>query len=87
VVYVVELSFTDDPARLAARPAHRQRVESLHGDGVVKMAGPFPDDSGALLVFDVADDAAVQELIDADPYFRAPGVRVVRTQQWAPFIG
>jgi uncharacterized protein len=85
-VYVVELSFTDHPARLEARPAHRQRLESLHGDGVVRMAGPFADDSGALLVFVVADESALQELIDADPYFRAPGVHVVRTRRWVPFI-
>jgi uncharacterized protein YciI len=85
-MYVVELAFDDDPARLAARPAHRKRLERLHDDGVVLMAGPFSDDSGALLVFDVADDSALQELLDADPYFRAPGVTVVRARQWAPFL-
>jgi uncharacterized protein YciI len=83
---VVELSFTDAPHRLAARPAHRERLQSLHSDGVVKMAGPYPDDSGAMLVFDVADQAALDELLAADPYYTTDGVTVVRTQAWAPFI-
>jgi uncharacterized protein YciI len=85
-MYVVELSFTDAPRRLAARPAHRERLQGLHSDGVVKMAGPYPDDSGAMLVFDVADAAALDELLAADPYYRTEGVTVVRTQAWAPFI-
>jgi uncharacterized protein len=85
-MFMVELSFTDAPQRLAARPAHRERLQSLHSDGVVRMAGPFPDDSGAMLVFDVADQSALDDLLAADPYYTTEGVRVVRTQAWAPII-
>jgi uncharacterized protein len=85
-MYVVELSFTDAPQRLAARPAHRERLQSLHADGVVKMAGPYPDGSGALLVFDVADQAALDETLAADPYYTTEGVTIVRTRAWAPII-
>ena len=85
-MYVVELAFNDDPERLAARPAHRDRLQRLHDEGVVPMAGPFTDGSGALVVFDAADEAALQELIDADPYYRSPGVTVIRQQRWDPFI-
>ncbi|GAA3826478.1 hypothetical protein GCM10022226_54000 [Sphaerisporangium flaviroseum] len=83
-MYVVELEFTSDPRRLAARPAHRERLLAWHREGVLVMAGPWADDSGALLVFDVADEAALRRLIDADPYFRAPGVSVRRTSPWSP---
>jgi uncharacterized protein YciI len=85
-MYLVELAFTDDPARLAARPAHREALLRLHRAGVVRMAGPFHDDSGAILVFDVADEATLETLIEADPYFRTAGVTVVRTREWDPFI-
>jgi uncharacterized protein YciI len=36
---VLELAFDDNPARLAARPAHRQRLTALHEDGTLVMAG------------------------------------------------
>jgi uncharacterized protein YciI len=86
-MFVVELAFDDSSDRLAARPAHRQRLQALHDDGVVVMAGPFADESGALLVFDVSDAEELTRLIDADPYFRTAGVTVVRRQEWSPFLG
>lgn len=69
-MWIVELAFTGAPERLAARPAHRDRLAALHRAGTVRMAGPFADDSGAVIVFDVDDRAAVDVLIADDPYFR-----------------
>lgn len=40
--------------RLAARPAHRQVLGRWHADGLVVTAGPYTDESGALVLFDVA---------------------------------
>jgi uncharacterized protein len=85
-MYVLELSFGDAPERLAARPAHRERLQNLADAGIVRMAGPFTDGSGALLIFDVSDETELQKLVDADPYFSTPGVTITRTQQWDPFI-
>ncbi len=50
------------------------------------MAGPFADDSGALLVFEVAGGVALGELLHTDPYFRTPGVKVVGQREWVPFV-
>jgi uncharacterized protein len=85
-MFVVELEFDGTPDRLAARPAHRQRLQALREAGRLVMAGPFADDSGALLVFDVADSAELAGLLDEDPYYRTPGVKIVRQQEWAPII-
>ena len=85
-MYLVELAFGSDPERLAARPAHRETLLRLHHAGIVRMAGPFHDDSGALLIIDVADETSLEGLIEADPYFRTPGVRIVRKERWDPFI-
>lgn len=85
-MFVVELTFTDDPARLAARPAHRERLRQLHADGVLVMSGPFSDDSGALLIFDVDDPAAMDRILADDPYYSTPGVTVSRRQPWSPII-
>jgi uncharacterized protein YciI len=82
----VELAFTDDPRRLDARAAHRQRLAGLHQRGVLAAAGPWEDDSGALLIFRL-DERAVRTEIDADPYYTAPGVSIVSIRTWTPVVG
>jgi uncharacterized protein YciI len=86
MLFVVEFAFDDDPRRLEARPAHRQQVSALHQAGTVLMAGPFADGSGALLVFEVADGEALDAVLAADPYYRAPGVTVVGRREFTPIV-
>jgi uncharacterized protein YciI len=85
-MWIVELTFTAGPERLGARPAHRQLLMQLHDQGIVRLAGPLADDSGALIVFDAADRDVVDRLIAADPYFGTPGVTVEKIRQWEPFL-
>lgn len=84
-MFVLELSFApDDAERLAARPAHRERLAALKADGVVILAGPFADDSGALVVLDVPDRAAAEAVVAEDPYYSLGGVQVTNLRQWRP---
>lgn len=83
-MYIVELSFDGSPERLELRPAHREKLAALHAKGTCPMAGPFPDQSGAALIFDVDTEAEVDAILDDDPYYRAKGVTVVRKQPWSP---
>ncbi|GIM97651.1 YciI family protein [Paractinoplanes toevensis] len=85
-MWTVELTFTSEPERLAARAAHRHRLAALHRDGTIRMAGPFADDSGAMIIVDAPDRETVDALIAADPYFTTPGVTVARIRQWQPFL-
>src|SRR5262245_22440945 len=85
-MYLVELAFDGSPERLALRPAHRERLQQLRDTGQLVMAGPFADESGAVLVFDVASESEVASLMGEDPYYRAAGVTVFRTQSWSPVI-
>lgn len=82
-MYVLELAFDDSPQRLAARPAHRERLAELHANGILVLAGPWHGDTGAMLIFN-ADRTAVDEVISADPYYRTPGVRVTALREWDP---
>ncbi|GAA3212674.1 YciI family protein [Dactylosporangium siamense] len=84
-MFLLELAFDGSPDRLALRPAHRERLQALHAAGKVVLAGPYSDESGALLVFDVSA-AEFAEIIDADPYYRAPGVSIARRQEWDPIF-
>jgi uncharacterized protein len=85
-MYVVELAFGPEQERLAARPAHRERLGELHKAGSLVMAGPWEDDTGALLVFDT-DKAGMDEIVAADPYYRTPGVSVRSVRKWSPIVG
>lgn len=85
MVFVLELGFTDDPARLAARPAHRELLITLHASGELLAAGPWDDDSGAMLVFR-ADRARMERIIADDPYYSTPGVTVTSLREWRPIV-
>ena len=83
----IELALSPTPERLAARPAHRALLADLHARGVVHAAGPFADDSGALILVD-GDLAVAEEVLAGDPYYRSTeGVRVVSIREWTPVVG
>lgn len=68
-------------ARLAARPAHIERLQQLKDQARLIIAGPHPaidsDDpgpagfSGSLIVAEFASQAEAQQWADADPYVDA----------------
>ncbi|MBT8228155.1 MAG: hypothetical protein HKP61_18775 [Dactylosporangium sp.] len=85
-MWIVALSFAEEPELPAARADHRQRLSALHRQGIVRMAGPFADGTGALIVLDVPNRGALDAVIAADPYFTAPGVTVADVRQWQPYL-
>ncbi|MDP2762302.1 MAG: YciI family protein [Sideroxyarcus sp.] len=64
--------------RLAARPAHLARLQSLQDEGRLLLAGPFPavdaldpgaaGFTGSLIVAEFASWQAAREWAEADPY-------------------
>ena len=68
-------------ARLAARPAHLQRLRALLDEGRLLIAGPNPaidaEDpgpagfTGSVIIAEFADLAAARAWADADPYIEA----------------
>ena len=85
-MYVVELTYDDNPARLAARPAHRELLADLHKRGIVRAAGPWEDGTGALLIFDVETEEEVDGFLAEDPYYRSPGLTVRSKRRWSPLV-
>lgn len=84
-VMALELKFTRDARRLAARSAYRERVRAMMHEGVVVFAGRWVDESGALLVFDATRDQ-VDAIIIGDPYYATPGVTIKSLKQVKPVI-
>jgi uncharacterized protein len=82
---IVELAFTASSERLAARPAHRAVLARLHHEGSVVAAGPWTDDTGAMLIFDVPREE-LGRILDADPYYHVAGVEIARILEWTPIV-
>lgn len=86
--FAVELVFgSDHEKRLAVRPAHREYIASLAEKGVVLAAGPYADDTGALIVYEAADEAALNEIISADPYTPANVITKWEIRVWNALLG
>jgi len=54
--------------RPAVRPAHLAHLEPLARAGRVKLAGPFLDRTGSLIVLEATSLAEVWDLVGRDPY-------------------
>jgi uncharacterized protein YciI len=83
-MYAVQLAFSDDPARLEGRPAHREKLVEHLAAGRLLAAGPYTDESGALLVFLVDDRRGIDQILADDPYYSGPGVTVAGVEEWNP---
>ena len=66
--FVLLFRYSDPDLRARVRPRHLEYVGALHEAGQVVSAGPFDDGSGALIVYEAADEAEARALMDADPY-------------------
>ncbi|MEU0877674.1 YciI family protein [Lentzea sp. NPDC005914] len=86
--FAVELVFgSDREKRLAVRPAHREYIASLAEKGVVLAAGPYADDTGALIIYEAVDEAALKEIISADPYTPANVIIKWEIRVWNVVLG
>lgn len=84
--FAVQLRFTDTDRRLQVRPAHREYLTALKAAGKLVAAGPFADQTGALLVYDVADEAELRAILADDPYTPADVYEIVTLQEWQPLF-
>ncbi|WP_328995587.1 YciI family protein [Kribbella sp. NBC_01245] len=84
--FAVQLKFTDNDRRMAVRPAHREYLGELRDAGKLVAAGPFADQTGALLFYDVADEAELRDILAKDPYTPADCCEVVLLTEWQPLF-
>jgi uncharacterized protein len=61
--------------RMATRPSHVEFLNGLNAQGILKMAGPFLDDSGkpcgTLSIIETATREVAEVLAQSDPYAMA----------------
>ncbi|MFD6953776.1 hypothetical protein A6A08_05225 [Nocardiopsis sp. TSRI0078] len=90
-VFAITYTYAADSAaaRDEHRPAHREYLDGLSGQGVNLCSGPFgPEEApGALLLFRAGSKEEALALTEKDP-FRLQGlVSEVAAREWAPVLG
>ena len=81
------IEYSQDKAKIAAhRPVHRQYLATLRERGQLAAAGPFTDDSGALIIYEAGSKEDAEKLLRADP-FHASGIFLRwQLRPWNPVI-
>jgi uncharacterized protein len=69
MIYAVLYQYSPDKEKIArVRPAHRLHLTKLLTAGQLLAAGPITDDSGALIVYNAADEVELSSFITTDPF-------------------
>ncbi|RZT87325.1 hypothetical protein EV383_4243 [Pseudonocardia sediminis] len=86
--YTVVWRYTEDTELIdRERGPHGAYLKEQVANGVIRVAGPFEDGTGGILVAEVADQTQLKSVLEGDPYV-AQGV-VVNTQiyPFKPVLG
>ena len=80
--FAVVLTFGDLEAVAATRPRHREYLQRLLAEGKLVASGPWADGTGALVIYEAADEEEVRGLLDADPYAAAGVIADRQIKEW-----
>jgi uncharacterized protein len=69
------------------RPRHREFLTALADDGVVAVAGPLVDNTGGVILLEAADETALREVLDRDPYHLEGALAERTIRGFEPKIG
>jgi uncharacterized protein len=69
------------------RPSHRAYITTLLDKNQLVVAGPFTDDSGALIVYEADTVEAVEAMIKADPFFACGVFKSWVIKPWKTIFG
>jgi uncharacterized protein YciI len=69
--FVLEYRYGDLDARARVRSDHLAYLQSLLDAGIVILAGPVGDGSGAMMVLQVGSEQEARQVVNADPYTSA----------------
>ncbi len=84
--FLVEIRYVQEKLE-DVRPRHRKFLSDLAEQGVVALGGPLGDGSGGISLYQAADEAALAEIIDQDPYHLEGVVAQRSVREFKPVIG
>jgi uncharacterized protein YciI len=89
-IFAVTYRYTDDAAtRDAVRAEHRDYLRGFADQGVLLLSGPWgaAEAPGALLIFRADDKAAIQAVVEKDPFSTNGVIAETTVTEWDPVIG
>ncbi|TCJ99058.1 YciI family protein [Nocardia alba] len=88
-IFAVHYTYSDSTAadRATHRPEHRGWLNALVDAGTLLSSGPYPDGTGALLLFRAEDAPTLTELLTDDPFAKLDLIDAVRVVEWLPVMG
>lgn len=88
-IFAVHYVYTNATAeaRLENRPEHRGWLNGLVDQGTILTSGPYPDGTGALILFQAADIETVTDLLPQDPFAKLGLIEDKRVVEWLPVMG
>lgn len=86
--FTVVWKYTDDAELIdQVRAAHSAHLKEQVAKGAVRVAGPFEDGTGGILVVEAADQAELKAVLDADPYVSQGVVVDTQSYPFKPVLG
>jgi uncharacterized protein YciI len=86
--FAAVLTYIPDAGRVSEiRPSHREYLSGLLKAGKLYRSGPFPDGSGALIVYEAEDLAEAQVLLANDPFSKNGVINGVTLKEWNVVMG
>ena len=85
--FAVVLTFGDPDKVAETRPRHREYLQRLLSEGRLHASGPWADGTGALLIYEAADEAEVRSLLETDPYTAAGVIADAQIKEWNQVYG
>lgn len=88
-IFAVHYTYSDATSaeRDRYRPRHRAWLADHLAAETLLSSGPYPDGSGALLLFRAVDSRALGLLLAADPFAQEGLIDEVRAVEWQPVLG
>lgn len=86
-LFVLSYGYHDTPLRAERRGEHLAHLERLKSEGALVAAGPMVDQSGGMIIFDAADEAAAHALVEQDPYTRLDVTKDRQLREWRVTVG
>lgn len=75
IKYAILITYTDNhELRLATRPKHREFLRARLDEGVLHEAGPYTDDSGAIIIYNGSGKDEVAAIFAQDPFSTTEGI-------------
>jgi len=86
-LFMLTYGYHETDLRAQHRDDHVAYLNKLRDDGALVAAGPYGDLTGGAILFQAENEAAVEALIEGDPYTRLNVTKDRWLREWRVTVG